>query len=306
MGRTAAARRRARYTLGGTTITSTDAASTDFGGTLTLANNGTGNCIGFSGQTASSFTLSATGTSTDSGPRAPVNAIQIVGTVTSSPPAAPTGLSASTGSSTSVQLAWVDAATNEAAYLVEYSLSGANSWTACPMLSANSTGYTVTGLGVGTTYDFRVSAMSVGGAASATITQTTLTAYQQWKVNHSLALSLADTATPDGDGIPILLKYATAMAVGSPGVSPVAMSGPGGGPLKLTFQRLSPAPVTYTVEASSDLATWTTIATLAKSSDTWSGTGTVSEPASGSPRTATVIDSVSSTTNRYLRLRVAP
>ncbi|HVT27631.1 MAG TPA: polysaccharide lyase 8 family protein [Lacipirellulaceae bacterium] len=67
------------YTIGTTTITATDSPNTDFTGTFTLGNNATGNFIVFSNLTSSSFTLSAKGgSSTDTHPRAPVNAIEIV------------------------------------------------------------------------------------------------------------------------------------------------------------------------------------------------------------------------------------
>jgi hypothetical protein len=72
------AKRTGRYTLGNTTVTATDAASTNFSGTFVQANNSAGNYIVFPNQTASSFTITATGTSTDTTPRAPINGIQIV------------------------------------------------------------------------------------------------------------------------------------------------------------------------------------------------------------------------------------
>ena len=71
------------YTISGTGITTssislTDAASTNFSGTFTQANNSAGNYVVFT-INATAFTISATpGASTDVFPRAPVNGIQIV------------------------------------------------------------------------------------------------------------------------------------------------------------------------------------------------------------------------------------
>jgi hypothetical protein len=61
-----------------TTITATDKAGTNFGGTFIQANNSTGNYVKFTIK-ATAFTITATsGTSTDPYKRAPLNAIQII------------------------------------------------------------------------------------------------------------------------------------------------------------------------------------------------------------------------------------
>ena len=70
------------YQISGTGITTTslkltDVANTNFSGTFTQANNSSGNYVMFT-ITATGFTITATpGASTDSYPRAPLNAIQI-------------------------------------------------------------------------------------------------------------------------------------------------------------------------------------------------------------------------------------
>jgi hypothetical protein len=293
------------YKIGATTISATDSANTNFSGTFTQANNSAGNYVVFANQTGTSFTLTAQPTVA----RAPINGIQIIGRITNSPPQAPIGLTPGPVTSTSVQLTWTDTASDESAFRVEYSPSGANNWIIVGETAAGSTSYRVTGLNAGTPYDFRVQAMSGGGVASSTVaTVNTLTPYQQWKVDNNLPLNTADSVVPDGDGIPILLKYATGMAVGAPGKSPVASSTSGGSPLTLTFQRLSPAPVTYVVQVSTDMSTWTTIATLAKGSDVWSGPGGVQEVGTGGLRTATASDTTlpSAANRRFMRLQVAP
>jgi hypothetical protein len=130
-----------------------------------------------------------------------------------------------------------------------------------------------------------------------------LTPFESWKASHGLS-GLADTDAPDGDGLAILIKYATGMTPGTPGTSPTTLA-TGGDTLTFSFNRLSPAPVTYAVEASADLKTWTAIASLAAATGVWTGGAVVSET-TGSPRVVTVTDTVNmtSTSRRFLRLRV--
>ncbi len=82
-------------------------------------------------------------------------------------PAAPTDLAATTPStSTAVDLAWVDAATNETSYIVE---RAADSTFASPRtftLAANATSYRDTSVSAGTTYAYRVRAVNAEGASS--------------------------------------------------------------------------------------------------------------------------------------------
>src|SRR5205085_2747591 len=104
-----------------------------------------------------------------------------------------------------------------------------------------------------------------------------LSPYQQWKLSNGFSLSLADTATPDNDGVPVLLKYATGMTPGTPSAAGPATLASANNTLTLQFNRLSPAPTDYAVEASTNLLTWTAIATLGEGSDSWSGPAVVSE-----------------------------
>jgi titin len=78
-------------------------------------------------------------------------------------PAAPTGLTTTLASTTSVTLNWVDNATTETAYLVEVSTDGGTTFSTLttPALGANTRRYTATGLVAGTTYVYRVSALTV-------------------------------------------------------------------------------------------------------------------------------------------------
>lgn len=165
-----------------------------------------------------------------------------------------------------------------------------------------------TPLSVGTTYHYIVTATSTAGegAKSAQASATPVSAYQQWKADNHLPPDMPDTATPDGDGIPILMKFATGLTPGQAAVNPVSLEATGS-TFSLRFQRLSPAPVNYVVEASGGLSSWIGIATLPKGSDTWSGTASIAEPVAGDLRTVSVTHGVSPVPpQQFLRLRVTP
>ena len=90
-----------------------------------------------------------------------------------------------------------------------------------------------------------------------------------------------------GDGISILRKYATGLTPGTAGNSPTTLAA-GNDALTLSFNRLHPAPVTYAVEASTDLAAWTAIATLTTGGAEWNGN--VTETGTGNQRAVNVTD----------------
>lgn len=82
-------------------------------------------------------------------------------------PAAPSGLTATVASATSVNLLWVDNATNETAYTVERATNPAGPWTVLTStLPANTTTYTATSLTTSTTYYFRVKATNASGSSA--------------------------------------------------------------------------------------------------------------------------------------------
>jgi titin len=72
-------------------------------------------------------------------------------------PSAPTNLTATAVSSSRIDLAWIDNATNESGFKVERSTDGVN-FTQVAILSSNITTYASTGLAPDTTYTFRVRA----------------------------------------------------------------------------------------------------------------------------------------------------
>ena len=97
--------------------------------------------------------------------------------------------------------------------------------------------------------------------------QATLTPLQAWRANHfgnpSNVGAGADTASPDGDGVPNLIKYALGLDPHTPTTSGQLPSGsilPDGGQsyLTLTVNTVAQASdVTYAVEVSGDLQSWT-------------------------------------------------
>jgi hypothetical protein len=69
---------------------------------------------------------------------------------------------------------------------------------------------------------------------------------------------------------------------------------------------MAPSDVTYVVEVSTNLISWTPIATFASGGVSWTGTATVNESGSGATRTVTVTDAatISGGPQRFLRLKV--
>ena len=169
----------------------------------------------------------------------------------------------------------------------------------------SATTYADSGLTDGTTYYYVVQGVNLGGpgSKSSQASATPLSSYQQWLVANNLPLSTPSTATPDNDGVAVLLKYATGLRVGTPAVNPVTL-GETGTSVTLLFNRLSPATVSYIVESSADLMAWTTVTSLASSATAWSNPSLVSETGTGSLRQVTVTQPASPPC-LFLRLRVS-
>jgi len=124
----------------------------------------------------------------------------------------------------------------------------------------------------------------------------------------------AETADVESDGLKNLEEFAFARAprtadaagLAVPVVSTHFVAGQNRRYLTITFPRRVGANLTYTVLASSDLATWTPMC-MASASAAPSGTGFVSEANTGSLRTITVRDDVEVTdtsVKRFLRIQV--
>lgn len=82
-------------------------------------------------------------------------------------PLVPSNLSATTASSSQINLSWTDNATDETTYKVERASAVAGPWTEIVNnLAANTTSYSATGLSASTTYYFRVRAANAVGNSS--------------------------------------------------------------------------------------------------------------------------------------------
>jgi hypothetical protein len=91
--------------------------------------------------------------------------VQALATV---PPTAPTGLSASMASSTSINLSWTDASTNETGFQIERSTTSGSGFSLINTTSANATSFNDTGLNPGTTYYYRIRSTNAGGSSAYT------------------------------------------------------------------------------------------------------------------------------------------
>lgn len=73
--------------------------------------------------------------------------------------------------------------------------------------------------------------------------------------------------------------------------------------MTLNFVRLAPAAVTYAIETSENLTTWTTVATMAAGEEVWTGSATVQETGSGGTRSVIVTPPVPLSAHQFGRLR---
>jgi autotransporter-associated beta strand protein len=176
-----------------------------------------------------------------------------------------------------------------------FSVTGAVSgdFTSITLAGSHSTGLTLSGglwsgAADGLTFTFDP-ATGVLSAAGGSDPYAAWVATQSWP---SPAASAAD-ADPDADGLPNLLEYALATDPLAASAGPV-LGTTGTGPrfLTLSFARVADAALTYTVEASTDLAGWAPI---------WTSTG--AQNIAG-PVTVTDPAAVGATPRRFLRLSV--
>jgi autotransporter-associated beta strand protein len=177
------------------------------------------------------------------------------------PPAAPTGLTATAASDTQVNLAWTASATATSYTVKRSTVSGGPYATVTPSLAT--TIFNDTGRTAGTTYYYVVSASHSGGegANSTEASATTWTPLQAWRVSNSLVLdgsgTSANSADPDGDGLINLLEYALNGAPTDATSAPLPTAALASSTLTFSFFRArSASELTYTVQASSDLAGW--------------------------------------------------
>ena len=202
-----------------------------------------------------------------------------------------------------VSLSWT-AVSHATGYIIKRASSPAGPYSVVASGVA-ATGYVDTSAVNAATYRYIVAAANGDylGADSLPVSATPRSGYQTWKLAHGFSESTPDTDAPDGDGIPLLLKYAVGIVPGSPATSPALVTADGDA-LSLHFDHLNPPPLDYVVEASSDLQSWTAIATLAAGSSTWTGPAAVSETGSGELLATTVTEPLADAWRHFLRLRV--
>ena len=194
------------------------------------------------------------------------------------PPTTPLFVIAAADSDTNVGIFWLGS-TGADNFLLERASNG-GPWTVIANISANTTYYTDTNLTPSTWYAYQVVAENAGGAAQPSVTAwvETYSQINNWLLaNYGTALATAQTnpLTADLDGVKNLAKFAFNLTVGQSAVIETVGTGTAGLPaiwldpdtqrLCVEFVRrksaLNPG-VTYTVEFSNDLVTWTPGGTL--------------------------------------------
>lgn len=212
-------------------------------------------------------------------------------------PIAPTNFLAFQTVQRAVDLVWTrDTSSNAACsgFKISHKLSTSDAWTEFT-LAPEISNYSVTHLLPGTTYHFRIAALN-GTESSSPVTNTftTWTNLEEWRSSNfgTIANSgdAADHANPSGDGMQNLLKYALGLnATASSTNQFLHTELNSNGRLTHTFMRAR-SELIYTLEASDDLTTWTSIA---------ENPGTVGEA-------VTVTDTPpTSIKQRFIRLKVS-
>jgi len=148
---------------------------------------------------------------------------------------------------------------------------------------------------------FRGTLASVGNTLTLTIAPgSPLSSLESWRQDNFGSSNNtgngADTADYDNDGVTNLLEYATGTSPTVAGIGAYSTAR-SGNYLALTYTRIADSTLTYTVEGSSDLTTWTTVTAA-------------NNPSTGASNTAgqvTVTDTVSTSvaSRRFLRLKVS-
>jgi galactose oxidase len=156
------------------------------------------------------------------------------------PPDAPSSLTATTVSSSQINLSWTDNAATESGFTVERSADGV-SFVTIATLGANATSYQNTGLSPSTTYRYRVSAQNSAGSSNPS----------------NIATATTAAATPTSVAAPTTLTAAAASA----------------SQINLAWVDNANNETGYSVERSVNGTTFTQIASLAANVTKYSNTG---------------------------------
>jgi hypothetical protein len=176
-------------------------------------------------------------------------------------PAAPTGLVASANAANALALNWTDNATNETGFNIDASTNAGLAWNPVTTTAAGVTSFTNSGLLAGTAYYYRLAAVNAAGWSDYVYTNaSTWTSLQAWRQAYFGTIAdsgaAADTADPDGDGLPNLLEYALGSNPLVPNTNALIVVGQDtGGNLTFNFFRAQPD-VTYIIQGSTNLQSW--------------------------------------------------
>ncbi|MEI6819302.1 MAG: MBG domain-containing protein [Verrucomicrobiota bacterium] len=212
-------------------------------------------------------------------------------------PIAPTNFLAAQTTNRTADLSWTPNTSGNAActgFKISHKPSASDTWTENTVASNVST-YSVSNLLPGTVYDFRIASLNGGDSSSVvTTTITTWTSREEWRFTNFGAISgsgnAADNASPSGDGMPNLMKYALGLSVTSRNVGDSLNTQMNADRrFTLTFTRAR-TELTYTVEGSNDLKSWSVL---------------VVNPGSIGGSVTVTDESSASAPRRFLRLKVS-
>ncbi|MDP1579276.1 MAG: LamG-like jellyroll fold domain-containing protein, partial [Candidatus Didemnitutus sp.] len=166
------------------------------------------------------------------------------------------------------------------------------------------TGSTTNSFMRGALRDFRVYQRALGQAEITALTNEVQN-YAAWLAQNNLPANLIGSDDSDADGFPALVEYGVAARPALADLPPRYTVQASNGKLSLTFLRDTAATdATWTVEASTDLATWQPIVQRSGTANQWTilvGGAAVTEQNGY----VVVTDSSAPVTGRFLRLRVS-
>lgn len=199
------------------------------------------------------------------------NSAQVSATPVVAAPTNPTGLTA-TGSNSQVVLTWT-AGSGATSYILKRGTASGQEITTVTSAIA-STSYTDGGVTNGLTYYYLVSGSNAGGLSgnSNEASATPLQTFSQWIAaafpGQSDPLIIGNTADPDHDGVPNLLEYFLGTNPNTSDATRLSCVLDGQGNAVLTFRMAKNlVGVTYTVDQSTDLKTWTSTGLQGTSTD---------------------------------------
>ncbi len=171
-------------------------------------------------------------------------------------PSAPQNLTGAALSNAGITLTW-NQLPDEYGWKLERSARGTGAWQQIAELRWDFTSFTDTGLSQATAYDYRIRAWNGAGASaySNTLTARTLNAFETWKIDHGFPVASLDGFDNDGDGVGLFLEYALDLDPAAADSDGMPLADAFAGVLAMSYPKLRPE-LTYVVEASTDLQTW--------------------------------------------------